>query len=775
MNLLDLKTEIAACRECSLRKRCRQVSLPAGGEHARIMVIGDAPDMEDGIHGATMVDVKGEFLVTHLEKLFPRKDLYLTNTVKCFPGSAGKWKGNLAPPVYAQDACSPYLENEIAFVDPEVIIAVGATVMRRFGIKGGVRKNTGKVFWNETYQLPIIVIPAPGSLMGKKTRPADVLAFTTALISIKTLLEGGYDEPDYTEEVDGTFDGLIGYDVETADDKGFPVLRPSQGDIWCSGFSSPTERSSEVDNAVAGEILAGIRPVMWHKKFDARWSKEKMGVDVGENFEDPMLMAHILGLRPLGLKDLASIFIGGNNQKFRDVVKKGVSFDDIPEEVRKYCAGDAWKALKMYEILKPMIVAGGWEHVYEFDKKFSGVLGRMEDRGMPVSHPKMKRWKDELLVEMSNDLEILDANGITSPSKPASYSGMFWKGSCKDHKGSHKIATEKGGLSTSAGDLTDHASKDQKVWVEALIRWRQNSKFIATYLDNWIELARVDGKLHPSFNQTATATGRPSTSDPNLGNVTKSNLFQMFEAPEGYTFISCDYSQVELRMLANVSGDRTLIEAYQNGMDMHDLTSAMRQVQRAAKIAYNLTSKSEPFEDYLRTFSKRVNFGIVYGITAWGLGKMLKIDEDQAQAIIDAFYDKFPDVGTWQARNHTFAKENLYVPDWFGRPLWVPGAAVDRGSMSHRAEKQEKNYPIQGGAAHVTKEQMMVTQDYQVNWVYDEVLYLVPDAEVKDYSEFLSEALVGRQHEVPYTIDMKVGRTWGDIKHIPEYNPEEYA
>ena len=774
MNLLELKTDIASCRECSLRKRCRQVSLPAGRDSARIMVLGEAPDMEDGIHGATMIDVKGEFLVTHLEKLFARTDFYLTNTVKCFPGSMGKYKGTVPPPLYAIEACSPFLESEIAFVEPEVIVAVGAKVMKRFKIKGGVRQNTGKVFWNDDYGIPVIVIPAPGSLMGKKTRPADVLAFTTALNAIKTLLDGGHDEPEYSDTL-SLDDSLIGYDVETSDDKGFPVLRPSEGDIWCSGFASRTDRIARMNNMEAASILKYITPVMWHKKFDARWSKEKLGVDVGEDFEDPMLMAHILGLRPLGLKDLASIFIGGNPQKFRDVVKKGVSFDDIPEDVMKYCAGDAWKALKMLDILKPMIEAGGWEHVYEFDKKFSGVLGRMEDRGMPVSYPKMTRWKDELLVEMQSDLEILEQFGITTPSKPASYSGMFWKGSCKDHKGTHRISTEKGGLSTSADDLTDHASEDQKPWVEALIRWRQNSKFIATYLDNWIDLALHDGKLHPSFNQTATATGRPSTSDPNLGNVTKSNLFQMFEAPEGYQFISCDYSQVELRMLANVSGDRTLIEAYHNGMDMHDLTSAMRQVQRAARIAYNLTSQSEPFDDYLRTFSKRVNFGIVYGITAWGLGKMLKIDGDQAQAIIDAFYEKFPGVGDWQARNHTFAKANLYVEDWFGRPLWVPGAAVDRGSIAHRAEKQEKNYPIQGGAAQVTKEQMMETQEYQVNWVYDEVLYLVPDAHVKDYSEFLSEALVGRQHELPYTIDMKVGRTWGDIKHIPEYNPEEFA
>lgn len=561
--------------------------------------------------------------------------------------------------------------------------------------------------------------------------------------------------------------GLIGYDIETGDADGNPVLSPIDGDIWCAGFSDGANRSTTHDKDRMRRILTEHTPVAHNKKFEDRWTREKLGIDISERSEDTMLLAHILGLRPLALKDLAAMFIGGPQEKFREVVKKGVTFNDIPERVRDYCAADAWKARMLYDLLRPQVSAGGWDHVYEFDKGFSNVLGAMEDRGMPVNKERMVAWRQQLRTEMEQDRAILKANGIEEPSKPATYAGMFWQG--KD-----KVVSTKTGLSTTAENLDTYATPEQREWVDALIRWRKDGKFVSTYLDNWIEMGD-DGWLHPSFNQTATATARLSCSNPNLQNVTKSTLFQMFVAPPGYKFISCDYSQLELRVLANVSGDRSLIEAYLAGQDMHDLTSQLPAVQRAAKIAYEYTPKDIPFEKFLRDFTKRVNFGIVYGITAYGLAKMLRCSEGQAQAIIDSFYERFPGVATWQFDQKDFARQNLYVPDWFGRPLWVPGMAVDRGSLSHRGEKQTVNYPIQGGGIQVVKEAMVDAAEYLVCQVHDEVLYLVPEAEVEDYGQFLKETLVRTHHEVPYTTDFHVGDTWGDIKSIPEFDASEFA
>lgn len=198
MNIHELKEEIAACRECSLRKRCRKVSVPAGNVGARIMVVGQAPGIEESQHGLTMIGQAGEFMLTHLEKLFPRKDIYVTNTVKCFPGR--QKGGDGLPPLYAQEACRPFLESEIGFVDPQVIVAMGAFTARYFGVKGGIRQNSGKVFWNDEFNLPVIPVLHPAGLMRPKTKPEDVMSFVTSLHAIHRLLEGDLEEPEYTED-----------------------------------------------------------------------------------------------------------------------------------------------------------------------------------------------------------------------------------------------------------------------------------------------------------------------------------------------------------------------------------------------------------------------------------------------------------------------------------------------------------------------------------------------------------------------------------------------
>jgi uracil-DNA glycosylase family 4 len=732
------------------------------------MIVLHAPEASDQYRGAIANGNKGAFMRKHLARKFNAEDIYITSLVKCYPGKNGK--ADADPPKYALDQCQKWLDMEIGVVNPDLLVAVGAFVQRGLGIKGGIRKNAGKIF-DSDFGIPTLVIPNPGSLMLPKTRPEDIMAFVASLDAIKTFMAGGIERVEFDEFAD--MEEPLGFDVETADVDGFPTLdpKPEGSDIWSTGISGRHARFATTDNEYAADLMEDKVVAGWHMKFDLRWRRDKMNIPVPppEGYEDGQMLAHIMGLRPMNLKDLSAIYIGGENTKFKDVVKKGVKFEDKAEEVLDYNADDAWKARVMVDILKPQVYENGWGHVYEFDKAFMPVLMEMEDRGLPVSSERMVLWRDQLKVEWEDDLEVLADAGITEPTKNAAIAEKFWKGK-------PKVVTTKQGLSTAAGDLDEYASEEQRPWVDALIRWRQKTKFVSTYLDNWIEMAKHDGRLHPTFNQTATATARPSTSDPNLANVTKSLLFQMFVAPEGYSFISCDQSQVELRAGGNITGDRALIEAYLNGMDMHDLTAAMYQVKYAAKKAYDLIDgKKDPFDEFTRTFAKRVNFGILYGITKWGLSKMLKCSEEDAQAIIDAFYEKFPGVADWQTDMKNLAERQLWIPDDYGRPLWTPGMAAESGMLRMRGEKQTSNYPLQATAAHEMKKAMMAAREYLVNWVYDEVLFLVPDKHVKDYSEFLSEALVMRDREIPYTIDMKIGKTWGDLKKIPEFDPAEFA
>ncbi len=542
----------------------------------------------------------------------------------------------------------------------------------------------------------------------------------------------------------------IGVDIEVQDEE-----------VFCLGTSDGKSRTASRDWANLLDTVGEQWPCFHNGKYDLKWT-DPDGSRFGNNWYDSLMEGHFLGYRPLNLSDLTSIFLSGSPlDKTLIKQRKKVRFEENVDGVLDVCSKDAWASQALHDLWARQMEP--YQALYEKERKISRILLAMERTGLPLSTPKVKQAMTLVMRKMGAAEVRLKALGIKEPGNTEAIGQKFWRGK-------KRIMTTKksGELSTTAEHLREFASPDQKEWVEALIEWRQMDKFRGTYLKNWLGKER----LHADIKQWL-ATWRFSCSNPNLQNITKSKivpLYQLFEAPPGWEFISADYSQIELRRLANITSDPVMIQAYLSGSDLHHST-----VSGTPKLAemWNRAGDDLVARDKVRTLAKIINFGIAYKITPFGLAPKVGETEAVAQTYIDRFYDNYKEVGPWQESQVNFAREHGHVLTKEGRPLWVPGIFADEGSLAHHADKQTSNFPIQGGAAETVKDAMLRCPEYLVMQVHDELLYLVPKKVADEYYHFLEENLVDYNDEVPYTISIKRGHTWGDIKTIPDVFDDE--
>lgn len=747
----QLTQTILSCKACALHKTAKCPVPGIGMVGARVMAVGQAPGWEEDKEGLPWIGQAGQFLSAMFDAAgIHGREVYFTNLVKCFPGKKREGGGDAEPPPYAVQACWVHLKAEIALLKPEVIVAVGAVSMRAFGIKGGINQNSGQVF--DTPYGRVIPVLHPAGLM---RRPVETPKLRTQINAVLTALRPPLARPDTLYEVEPKPGLEFGLDTETED-----------GKIWCAGIATDKGKlaykwHTDGDGLTALLAARGGRPIIQHAKFDVPLL-EAQGIKF-EDWDDTILEAHMLGHKPLNLPSLSATFLGVPLDKTfvkqSVAAKNRVTFDEHPEEVLEGCGMDAWVAFKLHEMFAPQLKERGLWDIYEKEKKVTRVLMQMEATGLPLDQAKLKHGKRLVLKRMGQLEVLLRSHGIDEPGNTEAIGQKFWR-----RKGK-VITTKTGELSTTAKNLQEYMRPEEKVWVEAIIEWRTLSKFKSTYLDNWTG----HDWIHPSTNQTGTATWRFSQSNPNLQNVSKSKvvpLYQLFVAPEGWTFISADYSQVELRVLANISGDRNMLGAYLSGRDLHSETVARLE-------AMGLYRRYGIEGDDKRRFAKAVNFGIAYGITDYGLAPRLGLAEGRAQPFIDGFYEAYPDVQPFQATKIAEGRQHGYITTFTGRPLYVPCVLAERGKLYYHGEKQCMNYPVQGGAMEIVKDAMVRAPQYLVNQVHDELLYLTPKKDAADYVRFLEEALTDKRHEVPYTVDIHIGNTWGDLKNIEDIWAED--
>lgn len=395
------------------------------------------------------------------------------------------------------------------------------------------------------------------------------------------------------------------------------------------------------------------------------------------------------------------------------------------------------------------------------------VLAKMERAGMLVDPDRLRSLSEGLatqITEVERSIRDLAGDETFNIGSPMQLSHVLFDVMGLPTKGLKK--TKRGYYSTNAKVLSDLA-RDHEI-VRLILDWREKSKIKSTYLDTLGPLRRGDGRVHTTYNQTITATGRLSSSDPNLQNIpTRSELGRTvktaFSAGEGSVFLAVDYSQIELRLLAHLSGDEHLVRAFNEGEDFH--------AETAARVFGVPVSEVTPD---LRSRAKAVNFGIVYGQQAYGLSQSLHISMAEARDMIDRYYEAYPGVRTFLDNVVARAKQTGYAETMYGRRRHIPELKAKNPQLRGFGERTAMNHPMQGTAADIIKIAMARVSRrleeegfaaHMILQVHDELDFECPFDEVERLTDMVQDVM---EHvvdlRVPLIAEASTGITWADAK-----------
>lgn len=455
-------------------------------------------------------------------------------------------------------------------------------------------------------------------------------------------------------------------------------------------------------------------------------------------------------------KDYLSIVLSSK----KDYLGKLTCEQMIKEDEKKvvdYACYEAYIAWKSKEVLESNLKEKGMYELYEnIEMPLVFVLYDMEKEGIRADGDKLKEYSRELAVSINKiEKRIYEEAGeefnINSPKQLGVV--LFEKLQLPNEK------KTKTGYSTSA-EVLDKLAPDHPI-VADVLEYRQLSKLKSTYADGLINFIEQDGKIHTTFNQTITATGRLSSTDPNLQNIPirielGKLIRKVFLPEQGHLFVDSDYSQIELRVLAHLSDDEKLIEAFKNGQDIHRSTASLV-----------FDTPFDEVTDIQRRNAKAVNFGIVYGISAFGLANDLNIGRKEAQAYIDSYFEKYPKIKAFLDKTVSEAKEKGYIKTMFGRIRPIPELSSSNFMQRQFGERVAMNSPIQGTAADIIKIAMIRVHDRLLKenlksklilQVHDELL--IETAE--DEKEYVIELLEEEMHKAAdLKVSMEVGTECG--------------
>jgi DNA polymerase-1 len=508
-------------------------------------------------------------------------------------------------------------------------------------------------------------------------------------------------------------------------------------------------------------------------KYDIRILK-KYNI-IFNSFDDTMLLSYALdnGLTRHGMDDLAYRHLNYITTKYKDLVgagKKQITFDYVSiEKATKYAAEDALVTLKLYNQLKSRIVKEKVLNIYEkIDRPLVDVLSSMEELGIKVNKDYLKELSrqfntDALTIEKKIYKITNKEFNIGSPKQLGEILFIEMK-----IQGGKKTKT--GTYSTDSGILEDLVLQGYEI-AKLVLEWREVSKLRSTYTDTLQEQIDVNTKrVHTSYATATTLTGRLSSNDPNLQNIPirtdkGRKIRYAFIAEKKHKLVSCDYSQIELRLAAEMSKDKNFINAFINNEDIHSST---------AKEIFNITDNQ--LSDEHRRKAKAINFGILYGISPYGLAKQLSITNSEAKNYIENYFRRFPGIKEYMNSQINFAKTNNYVETIFGRKCNIKGINDKNFAVRGFAERQSINAPIQGTAADIIKLSMIEIHKYicekklnvrMLLQVHDELIFEIKEELVDESLDVIKNImetthLKYKNFIVPLTIEYGVGNNWGE-------------
>ncbi len=492
-------------------------------------------------------------------------------------------------------------------------------------------------------------------------------------------------------------------------------------------------------------------------------------------FDDTMLMSYVLdeGLHKHGMDELSVLFLQHKPIAFTEVAGKGkaqVTFDQVPvAEATAYSAEDADVTLRLHGLLKPRLAAERMTRVYEtLERPLVQVLADMEQAGVLVDRDVLARLSHRFAQRMAGlEEEIHKLAGerfnLGSPKQLGEI--LFGKFNLPGGK-----KTKTGQWSTDADALEELAGQGHDL-PRRIIDWRQVSKLKSTYTDALpTYINSRTGRIHTSYSMAATSTGRLSSNEPNLQNIPirteeGREIRTAFVAPRGMKLISADYSQVELRLLAHIADIPALKKAFADGVDIHAMT---------ASEMFNVPVQGMPAA--VRSRAKAINFGIIYGISGFGLANQLGIPREEANAYIKTYFERFPGIRAYMDRTKQEAHDRKFVSTIFGRKINLPDIGSSNPSMRAFVERAAINAPIQGSAADIIRRAMIRMPETLLRerlaarmllQVHDELVFEVPDDEVDAAKAVIRRVMESAAEpvlklSVPLVVDAKAGANWDE-------------
>lgn len=493
------------------------------------------------------------------------------------------------------------------------------------------------------------------------------------------------------------------------------------------------------------------------------------GIDVQGVAFDTMLESYVLNSTGRhNMDDLAKRYLGHQTISFEEIAGKGknqLTFNQIPlEQAAEYAAEDADVTMKLQQVLwKKLSKEPSLEKLFkEMELPLLGVLSRMERRGVLIDSDALFLQSNEIanrLSELEEQAYVLAGQPFNLASTKQLQEILF------DKLGLPVIQkTPKGAPSTNEEVLEELAFSHELPKV--LVEHRGLSKLKSTYTDKLPQMVNPQtGRVHTSYHQAVTATGRLSSSDPNLQNIPIRNeegrrIRQAFIAREGFTVVAADYSQIELRIMAHLSQDQGLINAFTQGKDIHRSTAA-----EIFGVALDEVTSEQ------RRNAKAINFGLIYGMSAFGLSRQLGIGRADAQSYMDLYFKRYPGVQTFMHDIREKAKAQGYVETLFGRRLYLPDINSSNGMRRKAAERVAINAPMQGTAADIIKRAMIqLDQKLQndpdivmIMQVHDELVFEVRSEKVAFYSELIKTKMESAADlVVPLIVEVGQGTNWDE-------------
>jgi len=583
-----------------------------------------------------------------------------------------------------------------------------------------------------------------------------------------------------TDSLDALRANLVGVSLATAPGRACYVpLRHGAAPVAAQLAldSTAPEPVPAVQQIAPDDALAALAPllrdpavlkVLQNAKYDLM-VLDRAGLPGITPVDDTMLISYSqeAGRHGHGMDELSLLHLGHQPVSYDSVTGTGrarIPFAQVPlDRATAYAAEDADVTLRLWHRLRPDLRTTGSLAIYEqMERRLVPVLIRMEQAGVKVDEAELRRMSADFAARMA----VMETEIHAMAGRPFSLGSAKQLGEILFDEqalpGGKRLAS--GAWGTDVVVLQTLADQGHELPAR-IIDWRQLSKLRSTYTEALV--AQIDpatNRVHTSFAQAITSTGRLSSTDPNLQNIPirteeGARIRKAFVAEDGHVLVSCDYSQIELRLMAHVADIAPLKEAFATGQDIH---------ARTASEVFGVPMAG--MDAGTRRRAKAINFGIIYGISAFGLARQLAIDPGEARTYIQAYFERYPGIRAYMDRTKAEAREHGYVLTPFGRRCWVPGIADKMAQRRAYAERQAINAPLQGGAADIIKRAMVRLpaaldaaglRARLLLQVHDELLFEAPEDEADATAAMAKRVMEGAATiSVPLVVETGHGHSW---------------